>query len=85
MPKIKITCDSTCDLNPELYNRYGISVIPLFVAMGDKMCRDGLDVTPKELFSYVEETGKLPTTSAISVGEYEDFFRPFVEEGYAVD
>ena len=84
MPKIKITCDSTCDLNPELYNRYRICVIPMSVAMGDKLCRDGVDVTPEDLFSYVEETGKLPTTSAISVGEYEDFFRPFVEEGYEV-
>lgn len=84
MPKLKITCDSTCDLNPEQYNRYDISVIPLSVAMGDKLYRDGVDIKPEELFSYVEETGKLPTTSAISVGEYEDFFRPFVEEGYEV-
>ena len=84
MPKIKITCDSTCDLSPELYNRYGINVIPLSVAMGDRLCRDGVDVKPEELFSYVEKTGKLPTTSAVSVGEYEDFFRPFVEEGYEV-
>ena len=84
MPKIKITCDSTCDLNAELYNRYSISVIPMSVAMGDKLCRDGVDVTPEALFSYVEETGKLPTTSAISVGEYEDFFRSFLEEDYEV-
>lgn len=84
MPKLKITCDSTCDLSAEQYNRYDISVIPLSVAMGDKQYRDGVDVKPEELFSYVEETGKLPTTSAISVGEYEDFFRPFVEEGYEV-
>lgn len=81
MPKIKITCDSTCDLNPELYERYHISVIPLCVSMGDRLCRDGVDVKPKELFAYVEETGKLPTTSAISVGEYEEFFRPFVQDG----
>ena len=84
MPKIKITCDSTCDLSPELYARYNISVIPLCVTMGDRLCRDGVDVEPKELFSYVEKTGKLPTTSAISVGEYADFFRPFVEDGCEV-
>ena len=84
MPKIKITCDSTCDLSPELYTRYGISVIPMAVAMGDRLYRDGMDVKPEELFFYVEKTGKLPTTSAISAGEYEDFFRPFVEEGYEV-
>lgn len=84
MPKIKITCDSTCDLSPELYKRYHVSVIPMCVALGDRLCLDGVDVEPKELFNYVEETGKLPTTSAISVGEYEDFFRSFVEEDYEV-
>lgn len=84
MPKIKITCDSTCDLSSEIYARYRISVVPMCVSLGDQLRRDGVDVQPKELFTYVEETGKLPTTSAISVGEYEDFFRPFVNEGYEV-
>ena len=84
MTKVKITCDSTCDLTPELYTRYGVSVISLCVALGDRLCRDGADVAPEELFSYTEETGKLPTTSAISVGEYADFFRPLVEQGQDV-
>ena len=84
MAKVKITCDSTCDLSAELYGRYHISVIPLCVTMGERLCRDGVDITPSELFSYVEESGNLPTTSAISVGEYEDFFRPFVKDGHEV-
>ena len=84
MPTIKITCDSTCDLSPELCERYHISVIPMCVALGERICQDGVDVKPEELFAYVKETGKLPTTSAISMGEYADFFRPFVEEGYEV-
>lgn len=84
MPTIKITCDSTCDLSPELCERYHISVIPMRVALGERSCRDGVDVKPEELFAYVGETGKLPTTSAISIGEYADFFRPFVKEGYEV-
>lgn len=84
MPKVKITCDSTCDLSPEIYERYQVSVIPLCITMDDRLFRDGVDVQPKELFSYVEETGMLPTSSAISIGEYADFFRPFVEDGYEV-
>ena len=84
MPKIKITCDSTCDLSSELCERYHISVIPMCVALGERICRDGVDVKPEELYAYVEETGKLPTTAAISVGEYGDFFRSFVETGYEV-
>lgn len=82
MLKVKITCDSTCDLSPELYARYGVSVIPLCVALGDRLCRDGVDVAPEELFSYVEETEKPPTTSAISAGEYVDCFQSFVNEGF---
>lgn len=84
MLKIKITCDSTCDLSPQLYERYRISVISMCVALGERIFRDGVDVEPKELFSYVEETGRLPTTSAISIGEYAEFFRSFVSEGYEV-
>ena len=67
MPKIKITCDSTCDLNAELYHRYGISVIPMSVAMGDKLCRDGVDTSADDIFAYVTESGQLPKTSAVSV------------------
>lgn len=81
MSKVRITCDSTCDLTQELYARHNVAVIPLCVTMADKLFRDGLDVEPGDLFRYVEQTGTLPTTSAISVGEYEDFFRPMVEEG----
>ena len=84
MSKIKVTCDSTCDLSPALCERYQISVIPMCVSLGDRLCWDGVNVQPNELFSYVAETGKLPTTSAISVGEYESFFRPFVDEGFEV-
>ena len=84
MSKVKITCDSTCDLTKELYERYNVSVIALGVNMGEDSRLDGVNVQPEELYSYVAETGKLPSTNAISIGSYEDFFKPFVEEGYEV-
>ena len=51
-----------------MYVRYDVSVIPLCVTLGDRLCRDGVDVAPEELFSYVEETEKLPgiTLSLVS-------------------
>ena len=84
MAKIKITCDSTCDLTPELYRRFDIEVLPLEVTLGDRVCRDGVDVTTEELYNYAKKTGALPKTSAISVGAYEDCFRRWVSEGYEV-
>ena len=84
MAKIKITCDSTCDLTQELYEKYDVAVMPLCVTLGEELHRDGVDISAQGIFEYVAKTGTLPKTSAISVGEYEDFFRTFVEEGAAV-
>ncbi|MBE6671906.1 MAG: DegV family protein [Ruminococcaceae bacterium] len=84
MSKIKITCDSTCDLTPELYEKYDVEVIGLCVSLGDKLYRDGYDIKAEDVFAYVAESGSLPKTSAISVGEYEQVFRKYTEEGYQV-
>ena len=84
MAKIKITCDSTCDLTPELYKRFDIEVLPLEVTLGERVCFDGVDVTTDELYDYAKKTGTLPKTSAISVGAYEDCFKRWTEAGYDV-
>lgn len=78
---IRITCDSTCDLTQELYQKHDISVISFGVSLGDDLRRDGLDIASEDIYSYVTKTGKLPTTSAISVGEYADAFSPFTANG----
>ena len=84
MSHIKITCDSTCDLPQELYAKYDVEVVALAVTLGDELHRDGVDITAPELFSYVKETGTLPKTSAISMGEYMDVFGKYVDEGRTV-
>lgn len=71
---IKITADSTCDLSPELVHRYGVGIMPLAVILGDKMFRDGVDITPQDIFGYVSANGVLPKSSAPSVEEYAEFF-----------
>ena len=84
MSKTIITCDSTADLTPELYAKYDIKVVALSISLGDALRRDGVDVTCGDVFAFVDETGMLPKTSAVSVGEYEDVFQPQVDEGYEV-
>ena len=84
MSKIKITCDSTCDLTKELYEKYDVEVIPLGVVLGDELRHDGVDVTVQELYDYVAETGVLPKTSAISEYEYLEHWKPYVEDGCSI-
>ena len=84
MNDIAITSDSTCDLSEEQLRDNEIGIMPLSVILGDKSFRDGVDILPADIFRYFDETGELPKTAAPSVKDYEDFFRPYVEEGKTV-
>ncbi len=84
MEKIKITCDSTCDLTPELYEKYNIEVTPITVTLGEEAHQDGVDITTLQVFDYVAETGVLPKTSALPMAVYADVFQKYVDEGYTV-
>lgn len=81
---IVITSDSTTDLGPALLERYGISVLPLGVTLGDKAFKDGVDITPDDIYKYHDTTGELPKTTATNVGECTEFFSKFVNEGKTV-
>lgn len=78
---VKITCDSTCDLGVEIYNKYNVSVTPLWITVGDKDYKDMLNITPEHLFSSVETTGILPKTAAVNLEEYIDTFKKITDSG----
>lgn len=82
--KVLITRDSTSDLTPEQIEKFNIKTIPLGITLGDKTYRDGVDIDPDFIYKYHAENGILPKTSAANISEMIDFFRPFVEEGYAI-
>ena len=82
--KIIITSDSTTDLSPELIERYGIKTLPMGITLGDKTFRDGIDITPDDIYAHQEKYGELPKTAATNVGECSDFFKPLVDAGYSV-
>ena len=84
MEKIQITCDSTCDLTDELYTKYGVEVIPLSIGLGDEDHKDGVDVTPEELFAYTRKTSSIPKTGAVSPDSYAQVFEKYVSQGYKV-
>lgn len=77
---IKITSDSTCDLSPEILDAYGISIVPLTVIKAGKEYKDGITITPAEVFAHVAAGGALCSTSAVSVGEYQDFFAKYADD-----
>ena len=78
--KIKILSDSTCDLPKEILSKYDITLIPLTVVKDDKDYKDGVDITPADIFGHVSAGGNLCSTSAVSIGEYEAYFEKYSAE-----
>lgn len=71
---INILTDSTADISNELCEAYHIDTIPMYIQLNGKVYKDGEDIVPEMLFETVRETGKFPTTSAPSPGDFVQFF-----------
>ena len=81
---VKIISDSTCDLSPELVERYNIDILPLNVLLGDKEYQDGKNITPEEIFKWADENKTTPNTSAPTMDTAVEMIKPYVEEGMEV-
>lgn len=77
---IKIFADSTSDFK-EVAGKYDIDIIPLFINMDDEYYRDGVDITPPEIFKWSDSTGKTPKTAAPGIEDVVEAFRPYAEKG----
>ncbi|MBQ8932032.1 MAG: DegV family protein [Ruminiclostridium sp.] len=81
---IKITADSTCDLSPELVEKYGIEILPLYIIKDGESYRDMKDIVPQDIFDHVNAGGTITTTAAINAEEYTEYFKPLSEQYDAV-
>ena len=78
-----IMTDSCCDLTAQLAEELGVKVLPLSLLIGEETYRnylDGREIGFKEFYDRVRG-GSMPTTSAVSVGDFEDAMRPILAEG----
>lgn len=81
--KIALSTESTCDLSEELIKKYDVSVIPYSVILGDEVVEDNPSV-PAKIYEYVEQTKKLPKTSAINEETYKEYFSKLLKKYDAV-
>ncbi len=82
--KICISCDSTCDIPKDLLKKYDIHLMPITIMLGTEEHHDGIDVTPEDIFNYVDKTNELPKTSAVNVYEYTEHFKKLRQQYDAI-
>ena len=79
--KVKIISDSTCDLSPELIKRYDVEILPLYVTRGDESLKDGVDITPDQLYAWADEHKTTPKTAAVTQADAYNVLKKYVEQG----
>ena len=77
--RIKILSDSTCDLSPALLEENNVTLIPLTVVKNGEQFKDGVTITPADIFAHIASGGDLCSTSANSIGEYSDIFAQYAD------
>lgn len=82
--KIKISADSTCDLSQDLIEKYGIGITPLYIVKDGTSLRDGVEITPEDIYASAESGAEPCSTAAVSVADYVDYFTEMLKEYDAV-
>lgn len=81
MSTVKIFSDSTSDLPQSWKLNYDIGSVPLYVVFDEENYRDGVDITPEEVYQRVAANGVLPKTAAPSPADFINAFNPVISSG----
>jgi DegV family protein with EDD domain len=82
MPPVAVVTDSTSYLPPELIERNGIEVVPLYIVFGGDRTVPEVEITDYPAFFEELRTAEtLPTTSQPSVGDFTSTFEPLLAAG----
>ena len=69
MSSVTVVTDSVACLSPELCDRLGIGVVPLYLTLDGRTYRDNVDVTAAELFARMRDDD-VHKTAAPAVGDW---------------
>jgi DegV family protein with EDD domain len=78
---IKIVTDSTCDLPEATVEQLGITVLPLYINIGERSYLDGVELTRDEFYEQLPSYKVPPTTSAPGNGTFLQAYERLAQEG----
>lgn len=78
---VRVLTDSTCDLPAELITRLRISVLPIYIHIGNADFLDGIDITREEFFRNLPVYQHHPTTAVPSPAKFHALYDALADEG----
>jgi DegV family protein with EDD domain len=67
---VKIVTDSSCDIPPEIAHKLSITIVPLYIQIGGKTYRDGIDLDAGKLYQELARSQEIPRTSVPTPGDF---------------
>ncbi|MGL4730262.1 MAG: DegV family protein [Clostridium sp.] len=80
MEKIALITDSTSDVRGDIVQKYNVKVLPFRIIIKDKDFRDGIDITPDEVYKFLKTDS--PTSSLPAMKDMSILFDQLEKEGY---
>jgi DegV family protein with EDD domain len=71
---VAVVTDSASNIPIDLATEFGITVVPLYVRIGETVYRDSIDLSPAELYRRLADAKEPATTAASSIGIFLDAF-----------
>ncbi|NLB91437.1 MAG: DegV family protein [Clostridiales bacterium] len=78
--KVAIVTDSSCDLPKEIVEKYNLHIIPIRVISSQGEFRDGIDITPDQLYQLMEK--EIPKTSLPLPEEIHQLYASLYDQEY---
>jgi DegV family protein with EDD domain len=85
MSAIRLVTDSTVNMPDDLAKNYQITIVPVYVVIGDKSYKDYVEMPPEKFYSTLAEIkakgGEMPKTSQPSPGDFQQAYTKLADAG----
>lgn len=78
---IQLVTDSAMDVPPQLAEKYGITVVPVYVNIGEKGYLEGVELSRQEFYDNLETYDPYPTTAAPAPGTFAEVYGRLIANG----
>jgi DegV family protein with EDD domain len=78
---IKIVTDSACDVPPELAHQFDITVVPVYLNVGEASYLEGVEISREQFYSRLATYADYPTTAAPAVGTFTQLYEQLTAAG----
>lgn len=84
MSRVVVVTDSTATIPQNLIEELDIRIVPEFLLYGSESYRDGVDITPGEVYERLRAGSRIPTSAAPSIGDFVRVFAQAAEDATGI-